>query len=331
MQAITLLKYGGPKNFSYCEVPKPKPKDNEVLVKIHVTTINDYDWCMMRGNPFIYRLMFGLFKPKHSIGGMELSGEIEGIGKNVSVFNIKDHVYGDISEYGFGTFAQYICINEQALRLKPNNMSFEDACTIPHASMLAYQGLIKIGQLNNYNSNQKKKNLNILINGAGGGVGSFALNIAKQFKTTVTGVDTGEKLENMTTIGFDHVIDYKKIDFSTQKNKYDIIFDTKQTRSPLSILKSLNENGQYITVGGDLPRIFQTLIFKPLIKLFSKKRVSILALKANADLDKIEEMYNNGVIKPVIDGPYSLEKIPELIELFGNGKHTGKIVINVHH
>jgi len=327
MQAIKLLKYGGPENLQLVDQPIPTPKENEVLVKIHCTTINDYDWCMMRGNPFIYRLMFGLFKPKSKIAGMELSGIVEKLGPNTSKFKIGDEVYGDISEFGFGTFAQYISINENALRLKPNNMSFEDASSIPHASMLAYQGLIKLGQLNN-NGNKK---FTILINGAGGGVGTIALNIAKQYNTIVTGVDTDNKLELMKAIGFDHTIDYKKVNFSAQRKTYDIIFDTKQTHSVLTILKSLNTNGHYITVGGNLTRLFQTLLFKPVISIFSKKRVSILALKANVDLDKIEDMYTKGLIKPVIDGPYPLEKIAELIQMFGEGKHNGKIVITVEH
>ena len=202
-------------------------------------------------------------------------------------------------------------------------MSFEDACTIPHASMLAYQGLITIGQL--------KKNQNVLINGAGGGVGMFALNIAKLLNATVTGVDSADKLKQMSAMGFDNVIDYKKADFTELNDRYDLILDTKLGGAPLPILKALNKNGQYVTVGGDLTRLLQTLLYKPFISIFTKKRFSILALKANINLDKIEDMYNNEIIKPIIDGPHSLQEVPEQLERFGKGLHQGKIIISIKH
>ena len=165
MKAIVFTKYGAPDVLQLKEMPKPSPGEEEVLVKIHATAVNDYDWSMVRGKPYLYRLMFGLWKPKKQIPGMELSGTVEAVGKNVRAFQVGDAVFGDISEYGFGSFAEYLCIHEKALVLKPAAMSFEEAAAIPHASLLAHQGLVEIGKI--------QKGQQILINGAGGGVGTL--------------------------------------------------------------------------------------------------------------------------------------------------------------
>lgn len=188
MKAIVLTKYGSPSMLQLQELPKPVPQENEVLVKIHATAINDYDWSMVRGKPHLYRLMFGLLKPKIKIPGMELSGTIEALGKNVQSFKLGDVVYGDISDYGFGSFAEYICIHEKALALKPPKMTFEEAAAIPHASLLAYQGLIDLGKIQNGQQ--------ILINGAGGGVGTFGLQLAKLYDAEVTGVEAFHLIPN---------------------------------------------------------------------------------------------------------------------------------------
>lgn len=323
MKAIVLLKYGIKDVLHLKEIAKPTPKENEVLIKIFATAVNDYDWSLMRGKPYLYRLMFGLVKPKKQIPGMELAGVIEAVGDGAKLFKAGDAVYGDISEYGFGSFAQYICINEKALALKPNKMSFEEAASIPHAAMLATQGLIDVGKIQ---AGQK-----ILINGAGGGMGTFGLQIAKLYNAEVTGVDTGDKLKMMTSIGFDHVIDYKKEDFTKNGRCYDLILDAKTTRPTLNYLPSLNSNGKYVTVGGELTRLFQILLLKPFIALFSKKKVHIVALKPNKDLDYINELYEAGKLKLVIDGPYKLSEAPEAIFYFGEGKHKGKVIITVEH
>ena len=321
MKAIVLTKYGGPDDLQLKNVAKPTPKENEVLIKIHATAVNDYDWSLMTGKPYLYRLMFGLTKPKKQIPGMELSGIIEALGEKTTSFKVGDAVYGDISAYGFGSFAEYICINEKALALKPIKMSFEEAASIPHAAMLAVQGLIDTGKIQN---GQK-----ILINGAGGGVGTFGLHIAKLNGAVITGVDTGDKLNMMKLIGFDHVIDYEKEDFTKNGQCYDLILDTKTNRSTFSYMRSLSTNGRYVTVGGELNRLLQILLLKPWISKFSKKSIGIVALKPNKDLDYVNELYETGKIKPVIDGPYKLSEVPELIQYFGEGKHTGKVVITL--
>ena len=206
MKAVIFTKYGSPEVLQFREVAKPSPGEQEVLIKIQATAVNDYDWSMVRGKPYLYRLMYGIFKPKIIIPGMELSGTVEAVGENAKLFNVGDQVYGDISGYGFGSFAEFVCINENAITLKPEKMSFEEAASIPHATMLAVQGLIDIGKI--------QKGQKILINGAGGGVGTFGLQIAKLYDTEVTGVDTGEKLVMMKSMGFDHIIDYQKEDFT---------------------------------------------------------------------------------------------------------------------
>jgi len=276
---------------------------------------------LMRGKPYPYRLMFGITKPKKKIPGIELSGIIEALGENVNTFKVGDAVYGDISSYGFGCFAEYICVDEKALVLKPVKMSFEEAASISHASMLAVQGLVDVGKI--------QKGQKILINGSGGGVGTFGLSIAKLYGSEVTGVDTGDKLKMMKSIGFDHVIDYKKEDFTKNGQCYDLILDTKTNRSTFDYVRSLSPNGRYVTVGGDLNRLLQIFLLKPCISKFNKKSIDIVALKPNKDLDYINELYETGKIKPVIDGPYKLSEVPELIQYFGEGKHTGKVVITL--
>jgi len=321
MKALVLTKYGSPNAFQINDIAKPTPKENEVLIKIHATTVNDYDWCLMRGKPYIYRLMFGITKPKYPVPGMELAGVIEGVGENANLFSVGDAVYGDISDYGFGTFAEYICVNEKALTLKPSEMSFEEATSIPHAAMLALQGLVDIGNI--------QKQHKVLINGAGGGVGMLGLNIAKLYDAEVTGVDTGKKLEKMRAIGFDHVIDYKENDFTKNGQKYDLILDTKTSRSTFDYLRALSANGRYVTVGGHLNRLIEVLALKPLMSIFSKKSLHIVGLKPNKDLDYINTLYTDKKIQPVIDGPYELSEVPRLIQYFGEGNHTGKVVITL--
>ena len=318
MKAVVFRKYGPPEVLRIQDVPKPAPKDNEVLVKIITTAVNDYDWSMIRGKPFLYRLMFGLFRPKRSIPGMEMAGIVESAGTNVSEFSIGDRVYGDTSDHGFGTYAEYMAIDQQALVKIPPNMSFEEATTISHAAMLAYQGLVEVGNL--------RDGMKILINGAGGGMGMFGLQIAKQYSTHVTGVDTGNKLDEMKRLGFDRVIDYKQTDFTKEGEKYDLIVDAKSTRSAKAYRRALTNEGLYVTVGGYLNRLMGLLFAQ---KLLGYKNIKIVALKPNKDLHHIHKLYEQGKIKCTIDGPYPLEKSAEAVRRFGEGKHTGKVVISV--
>lgn len=321
MKAFFCAKYGEPADLQLLEIDIPVPAKNELLIKVIATAINDYDWSLVRGKPYIYRLLFGMLKPKNPVPGMELAGVVVATGSQVTAFKPGDEVYGDISEYGFGSFAEYCCINEKAVVLKPAAMSFTDAASIPHASMLAYQAIVEKG---NVQHGQK-----ILINGAGGGVGTFGLQIVKQFDVTVTGVDTGEKLERMKSTGYDHCIDYTKEDFTKNGQRYNLVIDTKTNRSPFTYLRSLHKNGKYITVGGKIGLLLQLLFLKYFIRIFSNKRILIVALKSNRDLEYIHKLYAAGKIKPVIDGRYAFTEIPKAIQYFGEGKHNGKVVVTI--
>ena len=324
MKAYSIKNYGAPDQvLRLLETEQPQPKNTEVLVKVCATTINDYDWSITTGKPFTYRLIFGIFKPKKKlrIPGMEVAGIVEQVGNKAKKFNVGDAVYGDISNFGFGSFAEFLCIDEKALALKPAGMGFEEATSIPHAAMLALQGLRDVGQL--------KEGQKILINGGGGGVGSFGVQIAKLYNAEVTGVDTGKKLNAMKTQGFDHVIDYKKVDFTKSDQQYDLILDCKTNRSLWKFLRVLTPKGKYVTIGGRSDKLLQTLYMGPLLKLFSKKRLHMVMLKANKDLEYINRLYKENKIECVIDGPYSFDKIPWAVQRFGDGLHHGKIVISV--
>jgi len=320
MKAVIFKKYGLPeKVLEITEITKPTPKEDEVLIKIHATAVNDYDWSMVCGKPYVYRLIYGLFNPKHQIAGMELAGLVEEIGAKVLGLKVGDAVYGDTSNYGFGTFAEYLCINEKAVIKKPNEISFEEAAAIPHASLLALQALKDIGKI--------KHGQKILINGGGGGVGTIGVQLAKLHDCEVTGVDSSEKLEMMKSIGFDFVIDYKKIDFTNNGEHYDLILDCKTNKSAFSYIRSLKPNGIYVTIGGSVGSIINILFWGKLVPLFSTKKLRILGLRANEGLDYMSELFKQNKIKCKIDGPYVLEEIPRLIQYFGEGKHQGKIVI----
>jgi len=324
MKAYHIRNYGVPdKVLRLAEAERPDPKNKEVMVKVCATSINDYDWCITSGKPLSYRLFFGLFSPRKKlmIPGMEVAGIVSQVGKEAAKFKPGDAVYGDISNFGFGSFAEYLCIDEQALTLKPDSMSFEEATCIPHAAMLALQGLRDIGQI--------KDGQKILINGGGGGVGSFGLQLAKRYNTEVTGVDTGEKLKAMEAQGFDKVLDYKKVDFTKSDQQYDLILDCKTNRSLWRFLSVLKPKGKYVSIGGKSGKLLQMLYMGPILKLFSRKRVHMVMLKANEDLAYINRLYEENKINCIIDGPYTFDKIPWAVQRFGDGLHHGKIVISV--
>ncbi|MEX2477556.1 MAG: NAD(P)-dependent alcohol dehydrogenase [Gracilimonas sp.] len=321
MKAILLKEYGSPNVLEIGEVKKPIPKENEVLVRIHSASINDWDWGLVRGKPFVIRLFFGLRKPKIRIPGVDVSGKIEAVGGNVSSFNIGDEIYCDLSECGFGGFAEYVCVPEKHLSKKPSNISYNDAAALPHAGLLALQGLVEKGKV--------KSGQNILINGAGGGVGTLGIQILKSYEVKVTGVDSAKKLDLMKSLGFDSVMDYKKVDFTDTGEKYDLILDTKSNRSVFKYARSLKKNGTYITMGGSMYRLFEIALLGSLISVFTGKKLKVLIHEPNKDLDQFSKLVEKGLIKPVVDGPYGFDKIPELIQYFGEGKHLGKIVVEI--
>lgn len=322
MKAIVQTSYGQPERvLQLQEVQTPLPKANEVQINIKATTINDYDWAVVTGKPYLYRLMFGLFKPKKSIPGMELAGVVSKVGEQVKDFKIGDRVFGDISEHNFGSFAEYICLSPDAIRKMPINMDFGQASALPHASLLALQAFDKV----NLKEGQK-----VLINGGGGGVGTLGLQLAKLKNCEVTGVDSNDKLEAMLQLGFDHVLDYQKENFTKTGSRYDVILDCKTHQSAFAYRRVLKPNGKYISIGGKLGRLVHLLILGGVLSKMGQRKYKILALKANLGLERIAELYDQSKLKPTIDGPYSLEDIPRLVQYFGEGKHKGKIVVDLN-
>ena len=319
MKAIIYDKYGTPGNLELKEIDKPVPGDDEVLIKVHAVSINDWDLGLLEGD-FINRMLNGLRKPKRKILGSDIAGQINAIGKNVTQFKPGDEVYGDLSGQ-WGGFAEYVCAKEKSLALKPAAMTFEEAAAIPQAAMLAVQGLIDKGKI--------KQGQKLLINGAGGGVGSFGIQIAKLYGVETTGVDSTAKLEMMRSIGFDHVIDYTKEDFTKNGKCYDLILDVKTNRSMFDYAHALCSNGIYVTVGGSIGRLFQSLLLAPWIRLIHNKYILLVALKQNKDLAYMNELFEAGKVRPVIDGPYGLDQVPEAFRIFSKGEHKGKMVITI--
>ena len=317
MKAIVCDRYGPPEQLQLRDVPLPVLKDRQVLVRVHATTMNDYDWSMVTGRPHVYRLIFGNFRPRRPIPGMELAGVVAALGPNATKWCVGDRVYGDTSNGGLGTFAEFTAVPESELRRIPEGLSFVQAAAVPHALELAYQAVVTIGGL--------KPGERVLINGAGGGVGTFALQLAKRQGCTVWGVDTGEKLDRMIALGFDKVIDYKQQDFTRLNERFDLVMDTKTKRSARALARALAPGGRYVSVGGDPGRLIMLL----LARLFGRPSMHILALKSNKNLDALAPLLSDGGLKAVIDGPYRLEEAPRLVRYFGEGRHTGKVVMTV--
>ena len=319
MKAIVYHKYGTPSNLELAEMEKPIPRDNEILVKIYAASINDWDLGLLRGD-FINRMLNGIRKPKRKILGSDIAGRVETVGKKIKRFKPGDEVYGDLSGT-WGGFAEYVCAKENSLALKPAAMSFEEAAAIPQAGMLAVQGLIDKGKI--------KQGQKLLMNGAGGGVGTFGIQIAKLYGVEVTGVDSTAKLEMMRSMGFDQVIDYTKEDFTRNGRCYDLIVDVKTNRSMFDYARALCRNGIYVTVGGSIGRLFQALFLAPWIRMVHKKHIRLVALKQNKDLVFMNELFKAGKMRPVIEGPYRLDQVPEALWIFSKGEHKGKMVITI--
>lgn len=319
MKAIVFVQYGTVDVLELKEVDKPVPKDDEVLVKVSAVSLNDWDIGLINGD-FVNRMMNGIRKPKRTIAGSDIAGRVDVVGKNVRKFKPGDEVFGDLSGR-WGGFAEYVCTNEDQLAVKPPAMTFEQAAAIPQAGMLAVQGLIDVGKM--------RSGQTLLINGAGGGVGTLGVQIAKQYNVEITGVDSGAKLDMMRALGFDHVIDYTRDDFTKTGKQYDLILDAKTNRSPFDYLPALRPNGKYVTVGGAIGRLLQVFTLGPLISRIYKKKVSLVALKANKDLDYMSDLFVKGKLKPVIDGRYTLDQFRKAFALYAEARQKGKVVISI--
>ncbi len=324
MKAIVCTKYGSPDVLQLRELEKPTPKDNEVLIKVYAASLNVEDLDFLRGRAWSARFL-GPLKPKYKVLGFDIAGRVEAVGTNVKQFHQGDEVFGDLFNYGFGAFAEFVCAPEKALALKPVSLSFEEAATIPSRAIIALQGL--------RNKRRIQPGQKVLINGAGGGVGPFAVQIAKYFGAEVTSVDNAKKLDMLRSIGADHVIDYTQEDFTKNGQHYDLILDIAGYHSIFDYRHSLSSNGIYSLVGGSRFTIFQTLFLGPLISLVGSKKMSLMAWKPNnkEDLDFIKELIESGKLAPVIDRRYTLNEAAEAFQYFEEGHPQGKIVITVEH
>jgi NADPH:quinone reductase-like Zn-dependent oxidoreductase len=320
VKALIRDRYGLPDVLQVRDVERPVPRPGEVLVRVHAASINDWDWGLLQGPT----IPFMRTAPKPILGS-DIAGRVADRGSGAQRFHVGDAVYGDLSRFGprgWGGFAEYVCAPERALVEKPERMTFVQAAALPQAGQLAVQGLFAGGPLT--------AGQTILINGAGGGVGTIGVQIAKAHGAEVTGVDSAMKFDMMRSIGFDHVIDYQKEDFTKNGKRYDLIVDTKTTRAPSEYAASLTPGGTYATVGGpDMKALSGILAAGWRMRFTSDKRLRLIGLKANRDLPYLNEQFVAGRLVPVIDGPYPLQQGADALRRFGSGNHHGKVVITM--
>lgn len=321
MKAMVCTHYGPPEYLTLEDVPKPAPGDDEVLVKVHASAVTFSNLALVTGKPFVARLAgLGLLKPKNRIPGSDIAGRVESVGRNVKKFVPGDEVFGDISGCGRGGLAGYVCAPEHALAKKPANLSFAQAAAVPEAALVALQALRDHGQVK---SGQK-----VVIAGASGGIGTFAVQIAKYFGADVTGVCSAGNADMVRSLGADHVIDYTKEDFTKNGQQYDLILATAGYRSLFDYRRALAPGGTYVATGGAMAQIFQGILLGPFLSTGGKKMGSML-VEPNRDLDLLRELIEDGHVKPVIDRCYPLSKTAEAFRYYGEGHARGKVVITV--
>ena len=320
MKAIVYKEYGSTDFLNLEEVEKPTPKENEVLIKIFAASVNASDYEFVKGKP-LYTRMWGFKKPGNPILGSDIAGQIEAVGRKVKQFKPGDEVFGDILGK-WGGFAEYVCAPEKVLALKPDSMTFEEVAAFPQAAVVALQGIRDKG---NVQPGQK-----VLINGAGGGGGTFSVQLAKLYGAEVTGVDSGPKLDMLRSIGADHVIDYTREDFTRNGKLYDFILDLVAHRSIFDCRRALSPKGRYAMVGGSMTALFQALFLGSLISLTTSKKMGLLGVNSNTkDLSHMIDLFGAGKIKPIIDKQYLLSEVPESLRYLGEGHAQGKVIIKV--
>lgn len=321
MKAMVYEKYGTPEVLHLQDVELPKIGGNEVLVKVHAASANNWDWDRLTGKPYLYQLISGIGKPKLKILGADVAGVVEKVGKSVTKFKPGDQVYGDLSEGNWGAFAEYVCAHEAALTIKPSKMTFEEAAAIPQAGVMALQGILDQRSIHPGDK--------VLMNGAAGGVGSFAIQLAKMLGAHVTAVDHSHKLEFMRGIGADEVIDYTSADFTRNGQQYDLILDVVANRSVSDYLQALAPGGSYAIIGGKILSILQIALFGRLSGKKHNKKIGVLAHKPNKGLEQINEFYISGKLRPIIDKVFPLSNTPEALQYLGDGKVMGKVIISL--
>jgi NADPH:quinone reductase-like Zn-dependent oxidoreductase len=316
MKAIIYTKYGSPDVLQLKEIEKPTPKDDEILIQVRAASVNPHDWYSVRGMPFILRTETGLRKPKNTRLGLDLAGQVVAVGKNVTQFQPGDEVYG-VSR---GTLAEYVCTQGKALALKPANLTFEQAAAVPVAAFTALQGLRDKGRIQ---PGQK-----VLINGAGGGVGTFAVQIAKAFGAEVTAVCSTSNVERVRSLGADQVIDYTLENFTRSGQRYDLLFDTVGNHSLSACIGVVSRQGAYVTVAGSPGHLLKLVV---LSRFVSQRLVFFISATNKEDLVVLNELIEANQVTPVIDRCYTLDETPEAIQYLGKGHARGKVVITLGH
>lgn len=318
MKAVVNMKYGSPDYMELREVPRPEPTHKQVMVKVLATSVNKADWHILNGKPFPVRLMAGLLKPKYQILGADISGVVERVGKDVTQFQIGDEVFGDLSSIGFGGFAEYAIANEESLAKKPSNLNFEQSAALPIAAVTALQGLRNKGQI--------KAEDRTLINGASGGVGSFAIQIAKSFGAQVVAVCSTNKLQTALKLGADSVIDYTQGDFSGSGDRFNLVFDIIGNLNAHQIDLLVKKGGRYVSCNFSSTVVLNSLYFS----LFKgKKLVNMLAKVNQADLQYVRKLAEEDKLLSEIQEVFTLDDVPEALHIMGKGSSNGKLVISV--
>lgn len=322
MKAIVYHNYGSPDVLKLEEVQKPVPQDKEILVKIVAASAAAGDWHLLRADPFLARFMSGLLKPKYKILGADVAGRVEAVGRNATHFRPGDEVYGDLSPVGFGGFAEYVAAPEDAFALKPTNLTFEQAAAVPVSAVTALQGLRDQGKIQ---PGQK-----VLISGASGGVGTFAVQIAKALGAQVTAVCSTSKIELVRSLGADHVIDYTQEDFTQSDKRYDLLLAVNGYHPLSAYQRVLSPQGTYVMVGGTTAQLFEAMLLGPLRSKKGRQKLGGMLAKPNqADLNALSALIEAGKVKPVIDRRFPLRDVPDAIRYVEAGHAKGKVVITV--
>jgi NADPH:quinone reductase-like Zn-dependent oxidoreductase len=312
---VAARRHAGPEGLELRDREMPAPREGEVLVRIHAASLNDWEWGLLQPAPPSFGRFFGdLVSPKGDVLGCDIAGVVQAAGPGVTELRVGDEVYGDLSGCGFGAFAEYARVPAGQLVRKPAAMSFEEAASLPQAGVLAMQGLLDDGKLQ---PGQK-----LLVNGAGGGVGTLAIQIAKQFDAHITAVDRADKLPLLGRLGAHEVIDYQRKDFTESNGAYDLILDVKTNRPLANYRRVLAPGGRYVTVGGDLSRLLQAAV---LARGFAK----LVVLKPNKDLAYLAGLFESGRLRPVIDRVFPFEQLRDAFRRFGAADHQGKIVVRM--
>ena len=326
MKAAIQERYGPPEVVEVRDVARPEPTGNQVLLRVRAASVNRADLDGLKPRPGFIRPVIGLRAPRNTSVGIDVAGEVEAVGPDATRFRPGDRVFGDTFTYGVGAFAEYVCAPEKAFELMPGDMSFEDAATLPHSAILAIQGL----RLRN--GRTPGPGAKVLINGASGNVGPFAVQIAKSMGAEVTGVASTPKLDLVRSLGADHVIDYTKVDFTTTGERYDWILDTDSHQSIRRSRRALRPNGVYLTLGGTTWPILDAMVVGALSSLRSDRYSGLMFWWKPfnpPDVDRLKELIADGKLRPVIDRRYPLSEVVQALRRVEDGKALGKVIVTM--